>query len=457
MSSVHLVHIAAQDRDETQQLQSAINEYPGPLHIVFEQGIHRCGGLRLRSNLTLEISKGAELHFIPGYEAYAATCVGIVAEESDRGMLVAANASNITICGGGLIFGDGAGSYTRGEDVEMGTLVAQKLRPRTIVLEDCRNIRIEDIRIEDSPMWTMHFAGCENLIVKGVSVDNNRRMPNTDGIVIDGCRNVTIEGSSFRTADDGIVLKTTLREDGRFTGACENIQARDCIIESRSCALKIGTESFSPFRAISFENIAVEGSNRGLGIFSRDGGLVDCVRFAGITLDCHETPAGFWGSGEAVTITTVDRRPEDGPAGRVSNVVIEDLKGSMEGTINLVAERAGDISDVVMRQVSLMQKPGPLGTALTYDIRPTVADRFDLFPEGEGAGRVNAWRFGPDGKIIGLIDYPGGMPGVFAKGVNGLTLDAVDIQRPEVLPEGWNEDIVVLIDSTLSNDEIAGA
>lgn len=450
MTSAQLVRIAAQDGDVTLQLQSIIDGPQSPLHIVFEAGVHRCSGLRLRSDVTIEISPSAELRFIPDYEAYATTRVGIVAEESDRGMLVAAGASNLNICGGGLIFGDGAASYTHGEHAEMGTLVAHKLRPRSIVLEDCRNIQIENLRIEDSPMWTMHFADCENLAIKGVSVDNNRRMPNTDGIVIDGCRNVTIEDSSFRTADDGIVLKTTVREDGRFTGACENIRVRNCFIESHSCALKIGTESFSPFRKISFENIIIEGSNRGLGIFSRDGGLVDDVRFAGIRLECRETPAGFWGSGEAITITTVDRRPEDGPAGRVSNVVFEDIVGSMEGAINLVAERPGDISDIVIRRVSLAQKPGLLGTALTYDIRPTVDDRFDRFPEGESAGRVNAWRFGPDGKIIGLINYPGGMPGVFAKGVTGLTLEAVEIERPEILPEKWNPETVVLVDSTLT-------
>ncbi|MCO6179501.1 glycoside hydrolase family 28 protein [Ciceribacter sp. RN22] len=412
----------------------------------FEPGVHRCGGLRLRSDLTIEIPKGAELHFIPDYAAYEATSVSIVAEESDRGMLVAADASNISIIGDGRIFGDGATAFTHGEDGDMGTLVAHKLRPRVLVLENCRNVRVEGIRIDDSPMWTMHFAGCENLEIVGVSVDNNRRMPNTDGIVIDGCRNVRIRGSSFRTADDGIVLKTTRREDGRLTGDCEKIQVSDCVVESRSCALKIGTESFSPFRDISFERIRIEGSNRGLGIFSRDGGLVDGVRFSGITLACHETPAGFWGSGEAVTINTIDRRPEEGPAGRVSNIVIENVTGSMEGAINLVAERPGDIANVAIRGVHLKQRPGPLGTALTYDIRPTIDDRFDRFPQDKGAGRVNAWRFGPDGKIIGLVPYPGGMPGVFARGVSGLSLDDIEIDRPAQLPESWNASVIVELD-----------
>lgn len=418
----------------------------GPLHVVLAPGIHRCGGLRLRSDITIELQEGAELHFIADYDAYAETTVAIVAEESDRAMMTAVGEKNIRLTGKGRIFCDGAAGYSLGEDGEMGTLVAQKHRPRILVLDRCRDIVIEGLQIHDSPMWTMHFADCDNISVRNVHVDNNRRMPNTDGIVIDGCRNVEIIDSVFRTADDGIVLKTTRREDGSLTGACADISVKDCVIESRSCALKIGTESFSAFRNITFEDVRIEKSNRGLGIFSRDGGVVENIRFKRIVVDCQETPAGFWGSGEAVTITVLDRRPEERPAGRVSDVVVEDVSGSMEGAINLVAEHEGDITDVTLKNISIDQRSGPLGTGLSYDIRPTIDDRFDRFPVGDkSAGRVNAWRYGPDGKILGLIPYETGMPGVFAKGVTGLVIEDVNVSRPAQLPQGWCADAVVRI------------
>ncbi len=444
MSLSPTIHIAAQPDDLTEQLQSLFDRHEGMLHIVLEPGIHRCGGLRLRSNLTIEIVRGAELHFIPDYEAYARTTVAIVAEESDRAMMTAVGESNIALVGGGRIFCAGSTLYTHGEDGDMGTLVASRYRPRILVLDGCKNIRIEGLRIDDSPMWTMHFAACDTIQVKGVAVDNDRRMPNTDGIVIDGCRNVDILDSEFRTADDGIVLKTTRREDGTLTGPCENVSVRNCVVESRSCALKLGTESFSAFRNISFEEVRIEKSNRGLGIFSRDGGVVDGVRFVRISVDCHETPAGFWGSGEAITITVLDRRPEEFPAGKVCNVLIEDVEGTMEGAINMVAETEGGIADITLRNIALEQKAGPLKTGLRYDIRPTIDDRFDRFPIGDkSAGRVNAWRFGPDGQIIGLIAYPGGMPAIFTKGVSNLVTENIRIGRPEPLPENWNREIVV--------------
>ncbi|MES5099947.1 glycosyl hydrolase family 28 protein [Agrobacterium sp. BA1120] len=439
------IRIAPQTEEITGKLQSLFDTHEGLLHIVLEPGLHHCGGLRLRSNLTIEILEGAELHFIPSYDAYAQTTVAIVAEESNRAMMTAVGADNIALIGGGRIFCAGSTRYTHGDDGDMGTLVASRYRPRILVLDGCNDIRIEGLRIDDSPMWTMHFAGCENIQVKGVAVDNDRRMPNTDGIVIDGCRNVEIFDSVFRTADDGIVLKTTRREDGSLTGPCENINIRNCIVESRSCALKLGTESFSPFRNISFEDVRIEKSNRGLGIFSRDGGLVEGIRFVRISVDCHETPAGFWGSGEAITITVLDRRPEEFPAGTVSNVLIEDVTGVMEGAINMVSEHEGGISNITLRRISLDQKVGPLKTGLCYDIRPTIDDRFDRFPIGDkSAGRVNAWRFGPDGKIIGLIDYPNGIPGIFTKGVSDLIVEDIEITRPDPLPENWNAQVVVV-------------
>ncbi|HBF29400.1 MAG TPA: polygalacturonase, partial [Rhizobium sp.] len=138
MSDLHHVSIPVQSGNLSDTLQAIINESTSPLQITLEPGIHRCGGLRLRSNLTLELPKGSELHFIADYDAYAETSVSIVREESDRGMLVAANASNLKIIGGGRIFGDGAASFTHGGDADMGTLVAHKLRPRPLVLEGCR-------------------------------------------------------------------------------------------------------------------------------------------------------------------------------------------------------------------------------------------------------------------------------------------------------------------------------
>ncbi|MBF2713382.1 glycoside hydrolase family 28 protein [Agrobacterium vitis] len=427
--------IDQQHGDRTQAIQAAMDHVSasGGGRVSLAAGSHQVGGLTLRSGVELHLGEGAVLRPVPDYQAYGDNIVSVIAEKSNRGMLVARGADTIALTGPGRIDASGD-SFIAGDDVSVGVFIPAEFRPRVLVLEGCRGVRLDNVHVENSPMWTLHFVNCEDVSLANVAIRNNCRLPNTDGIVLDACRRVLIEDCTISTADDGICLKTSVGPDGKAIGTCEDVLVRRCAVSSQSCALKLGTESFGDFSRVVFEDCRVEQSNRGLGIFSRDGGKVSDVRFSRINLDCRETPDGFWGSGEALTVTVVDRVPER-PAGAVRGLVIEDITGRMEGTINLVSMAGAGIHDVALHRVHLAQQPGVLGTALRYDMRPTNAD---LAPSPEAHGRANAWTRGADGRIVGLIDYPGGMPGVFARGVEGLTIDDLVIDRPQPLPEGWN-------------------
>jgi polygalacturonase len=112
----------------------------------------------------------------------------------------------------------------------------------------------------------------------------------------------------------------------------------------------------------------------------------------------------------------------------------------MEGAINLVATSSAGIHNVTLARISLSQQPGKLGTGLQYDLRPTNAD---IAPSPEAAGRANAWTRSADGRIVGLEDYPGGMPAVYLSGVHGFSARDVAIGRTMPLPEGWNAKEIV--------------
>jgi len=406
--------------------------------VFLRPGRHSTGALRLRSDVTLHIEEGAVLAFMADYERYSENTVSVHAESSNRAYIVAQNAMNIAIVGKGTIDGRGDAFHT-GFDEGVGTFTPVAERPRVIVFEDCTNVCLEDVHITDSPMWTIHLVRCCDIVARGFRVSNNRQLPNTDGIVIDSCSDVTISGAVIRTADDGVCLKTSLSDKG--IGRCERIEISDSVIESKSCALKIGTESFGDISQVRFLRCRIENSNRGLGIFSRDGGKIEDVVFRDIEFDCSETPDGFWGSGEPFTMTKLTRRPER-PAGAIRTVLVENVSGRSHGAINLFAEEPGGIDGIVLRGIDIKMDEGPLGTAKRYDLRPTNAD---LAPPKGAQGRGNAWVRGQDGKIVGLFDYPGGLPGVFAQNVMGLELEDITIRRPEPLPAGWNSATTVLI------------
>ena len=440
MTGARQIDIEATGRDATTAIQSAIDEISahGGGRVSLLAGEHVAGGLILRGGVELNLGQGALLRPIPDYEAYRETTVRVIAEKSNRGMIVARDAENVRITGPGRIESGGE-HFITGDDASVGTFVPAEFRPRVIVLEGCRNLVLDGFRVTGSPMWTLHLADCEDIVIRNVTIENDRRLPNTDGMVLDACRRVLIEDCAISTADDGICLKTSAGPDGKAIGTCEDVTVRRASVSSLSCALKLGTESFGDFNNIVFEDCRVSRSNRGLGLFSRDGGHMRNIRFSRIEVDCRETPDGFWGSGEALTVTVVDRRPERS-AGAVENLLVEEITGRMEGAINLVCASPAGIRNVAFRAITLAQAPGPLGTGLRYDLRPTFAD---IAPSAESEGRANAWTRGADGRIVGLLDYPGGMPAIFLKGVGDLSARDVAVKRPAILPEGWNaKDIV---------------
>lgn len=425
--------------DGTAALQQAMVEAAANgVRLVLSEGLHLCGALKLPAGLDFHLAEGAVLRFSSDYAAYAGNRVDVIAESSDTAMMTAKNAANIRITGKGLIEAPGP-DFITGRLEDMGTHIPAALRPRVLVMQGCEDVVLEGFSIRSSPMWTVHLIACRNVFVEGLNIDNDREMPNTDGIVIDACDGVTIRHCDIATADDGVVLKTSKGPDGKAVGTCRNILVEHSRIESRSCALKVGTETHGDVTNIIFRDCQILRSNRAIGIFSRDGGRISNVLSQRITLDAHETPEGFWGSGEAITITVVDRNPGT-PAGRVENVTFEDIDGSMEGAVNLIADSASGIANLRLSRIAIRQVDGPF-KGHRYDVRPT---HFDLAPSPDAAGRANAWVKDEHGQVIGLVAYPGGMPSLFALNVEGLVLEDIAFERPSLLPSGWNAQTIVI-------------
>ena len=435
------ITVAASGLDATATIQQAINaaSSAGGGRVSLSAGRHVSAGLQLKSGVELHLAEDAVLTPVSDYDAYGLTRVSVIAEDSDRGMIIANGAHDIAVTGPGRIEAGGE-NFIIGDDKAMGTYIPAKKRPRVMVLESCRNVRLENLNVSGSPMWTLHMVDCEDLHFRNLRIENDRRLPNTDGIVLDACRRALIEDCLISTADDGICLKTSAGPDGKAVGMCADITVRRCTVSSMSCALKLGTESFGDFTDVVFEDCKVVQSNRGMGLFSRDGGAMRNIRFSRIEAECHETPGGFWGSGEAVTVTVVDRRPER-QAGRVDNLIVEDLSGSMEGAINLVSTSAAGIHNVRFERITLAQQPG-----MQYDLRPTNAD---IAPSADAAGRANAWTQDAEGRIVGMEDYPGGMPAIYLEGVHDFSADDVAIKRAMPLPEGWNGQEIVATASSV--------
>ncbi len=426
----------------TDTLQATIDETAarGGGRVTIPQGRWVAGAIVLRSGIELHVPLGATLACSEDYADFEAGAVSVIAEDSDRAFLVARDARNISITGRGTIHGSGPNWCSR-EGLFDGVKWAKYHRPRMVVFEACQNIEIRDVTFSEAPMWTVHLIGCDQVRIQDVSILNDMLMPNTDGVNFDSCRDVFMSGCKIVAADDSVCVKTCAKLDPALEGPAERIHVSNCHFTSRSCSVKIGTETHQDVRDVVFSNLTITGTNRAFGIMARDGGTIERIRFANSTVDCAQAPHTYWGSGEPITINSHARVRGATPS-VVRDVAVTGITGRCEGAIVVNGDPAMPIENVSISAVNLRQEAGAFAHELFLDLRPVPEDVNDL--DDPEAGRRNCFVRRPDGGIYGLDPYPNGFPGIFVRNARAVSVDQVQIDRPSPLPEGWAQEALDL-------------
>jgi hypothetical protein len=306
---------------------------------VFPRGRFVSGSVRLRSGITLRLEEAAVWLASRDPADYPGQGVPALVR-GDR-------VTGVTIEGQGSIDGQAEHEWReegkQGDDfiraetenarragVEMKRAHGLPPRPSLLVLRDSRDLRLTGITVRRSPFWSVHFANCEDVVVERVRIESSLEAGvNADGLDIDGCRRVRVRGCTIATGDDAVCLKSTRGEAGG--AACEDVTVEDCVLTSTSCALKIGTETYGDFRRIVFRDCEIRDSNRGLGIFVRDGATVSDVTFSRIRIECNRKHYPWWGDGDPLRFVVLKRKP-DSKIGRIEKVRVEDVTARGQGT-----------------------------------------------------------------------------------------------------------------------------
>ena len=282
------------------------------------------GAIRLKSNITLELEAGATLLFSDNFDDYLPFMEvrheGVMMK-SFSPLISAMDAENITIKGEGTLDGQGKAWWTeffriyvdlekngmrelnkyqplweRENDVEAlyaetnedwhGTLKRRFFRPPFIQPVRCRRVRIEGVKIINSPFWTVNPEFCDNVVVTGVTI-HNVPSPNTDGINPESCRNVHISDCHISVGDDCITLKSGRDAQARRLGVpCENITITNCTMLSGHGGVVIGSEMSGSVRKVTISNCVFDGTDRGIRIKSTRGrgGVVEDIRVSNIIM-----------------------------------------------------------------------------------------------------------------------------------------------------------------------------
>lgn len=224
---------------------------------------------------------------------------------------------------------------------------------------------IRDLTIQGAAYWTVHLAGCENALIDGLNILNDLRVRNCDGIDVDHSRNVRISNCKIRSGDDSICLKN--RREFSSYGPCTDIVIDNCIMTSKSCAFKIGSENVDEIARVSVSNCIITGSNRGIGIQNRDEGTVHDISFSNIQIDCRTFSDVWWGKAEPIYITSYPRKTADavdaswrfpkgaskGECGKVWRIFLSDINATSENGCFVGGDEPDKVSEVYMHDISL--------------------------------------------------------------------------------------------------------
>ena len=286
----------------TEAIQKAVDACAasGGGTVYIPAGKYLSGAIFLKSNVTLNISEGATLLASKNFEHFPPFKPGWRIQSDDTrasSLITGHDLENIAITGRGTLDGQGRiwwEAFNKDNNSkDGGHKILTHGRPRVINLYRCRDVLIEDVKILNSPSWTVHLIGCDNVVVDGISIINPEEGPNTDGVNPESCRNVRISNCFIDTGDDCITLKSGKDEEGRLKARpTENVTITNCVMYKGHGAVVIGSEMSGCVRNVVASNIVCVGTDRAVRIKSTRGrgGIVENIRYNNFVVENVREP-----------------------------------------------------------------------------------------------------------------------------------------------------------------------
>lgn len=390
------------DAPAIQQAIDTCNKAGGGRVVLSGGHIYKAGSILLKDNVEFHLEQGSRLKMSENKadfdevearyrEEYRNTDLAVPSYENceydgepKNYFIMAKNAQNISITGFGVIDGSEENFYAeRNEYFIEGTYYP---RIPLLLLKEVKHLTITNVTLTKSAFWTVHMVGCEDVLIDGIRILNNRIMVNCDGIDPDHCRNVRISNCHIESADDCIVFKNSKKN--MHLGACENIVVTNCTLHSTSAAIKFGTETESDFRNIIVTNCVISDTNRGISMQLRDGGNIENINFSNLNIQTKRMSNHWWGKAEPISITVLPRH-EDTKVGTIKNVNFENINCCGENGIFVYACDKNKIEDISFKRIRVKIQKTTKWETDVWDLRPYFGEPF-IKAKINGLSCVNA-------------------------------------------------------------------
>lgn len=244
----------------TKAIQAAIDHLAarGGGTVLVPQGVFVSRAVFLKPKVNLHLQKGAVLKCstdMANFPVQRTRIEGHFEEKFNPALINAKGCDGLRITGEGTL--DGAGRpicdlfwKLRNAAPDRNNFPNVSVpRARLALIESSRGVTIKGITFKDSQFWNLHLYRCEDVLVRQARFevpDDYKQAPSTDGIDLDSCRNVTIDGCHFSVTDDCIAAKGSkgphAMED-RDSPPVEHVRVRNCVYKRGGGVLTLGSEA----------------------------------------------------------------------------------------------------------------------------------------------------------------------------------------------------------------------
>jgi polygalacturonase len=274
---------------DTVAIQKALDECgnAGGGLVRFPAGTYLSKPITLRTKTTVQLDEGAMLQATGDQSAFLKSGTNWLAARSSGEFIPfigGRDLVDVTITGRGTIDGAGANWWEAAEDARRKTPGYTLPRPNIIVLTGCKNLRVENITIQNSPKYHLVPTDCDGVVISNVTILAPAGAANTDAIDPSICRNVLITKCRIDVGDDNVAIKSGRKIPGREF-ACENITVTDCIFQ-HGHGMSIGGETAGGVRNVTVRNCTFENTENGIRIKSQRGrgGTMENISYSDLTM-----------------------------------------------------------------------------------------------------------------------------------------------------------------------------
>jgi polygalacturonase len=227
--------------------------------VLVPPGNYLIGSIQMGSHTTIKLTQGATLIGSGDTNDYPMIPIRWEGrwEIGRRGLIYATNASDIAIIGPGTIAGNAR--------------MAAPQNPRgSVVLEpvSCHGVHWENFSVTQGGNWATHPAYCTDVVIRNVNITGRR-----DGIDVDSCSRVLIDGCRIETSDDSISLKSGRGKQAVLDGVpTEDVIITNCtLIDHRFASVGIGSETSGGIRDVRITHCQLNAYTAGIYIKTRIG------------------------------------------------------------------------------------------------------------------------------------------------------------------------------------------